>query len=162
MSLKERINQDLREAQLARDVFRTAVLRLVLAAIQNREIEKRTKLSKTEVLEKLEELSQLNESELMEVLSSEAKKRRESISAFRQGGRPELAEAEQKELAVLETYLPQPLSEEEIKQAVKESIARTKATTGQDLGRVMADVLPRIKNRADGQQVSRLVKELLS
>jgi uncharacterized protein YqeY len=162
MILKERINQDLRQAQLARDGFRTAVLRLALAAVQNREIEKRARLTKTEPIEKLEKLSRLSESELLEVLASEAKKRRESISAFKQGGRHELAEAEQKELAVLEAYLPRALSEEEIKQAVKESIARTKAETGKDLGRVMADVLPRIKNQADGQQVSRIVKELLS
>ena len=159
---KEVLAQSLKEAQLCGETLKVSVLRLVLAALQTKETEKRTKLSKTEPLEKLDGLSQLTEEEILNVLSSEAKKRRESIEAFQKGNRLELAAREEKELKFLESYLPAGLTEEELRALVKESISQTKAQSLKDLGRVMSDLAPKTRNRADGQQVSQIVKEALS
>ena len=94
--LNSRVHQDLKEAQLKKEDLRVSVLRLLLASLNNREIEKRTKLSKSSPLEKLDELSKLTEEEIIEVIVSEAKKRREAISGFTQGGRKDSAEKEKK------------------------------------------------------------------
>jgi len=161
-NLRERLNQELKEAQLKRDEIKLSVLRMALAALQNKEIEKRTKLSKTEAIEKLEQLSQLSEEEVLGVLAAEAKKRRESISAFKQGNRLDLVAKEERELKTLEAYLPAQLSEDEVRGLAREAIGQTGAKTKQDLGKVMAALLPRVKQRADGQLVSRIVQELLS
>lgn len=159
---KKVLAQSLKEAQLRGETIKVSVLRLVLAALQTKETEKRTKLSKTESLEKLDGLSRLTEEEVLNVLSSEAKKRRESITAFQKGNRLDLVGQEEKELKFLESYLPAGLTEEELNVLVKESIKQTQAQGLKDLGRVMADLAPKTKNRADGQKVSQLVKEALS
>lgn len=161
--LNSRVRQDLKEAQLKKEDLRVSVLRLLLASLNNREIEKRTKLSKSFPLEKLGELSQLTEEEIIEVIVSEAKKRREAIVGFTQGGRKDSAEKEKKELEILETYLPKPLSQEELKEIVIEVVAKTKAKTINDLGKVMKELQPEIKKRgrAEGELVSQIVKERL-
>ncbi len=161
MSLLETLSRDLKESQLKKEVLKLSVLRLLFAALNNREIEKRTRLSKTEPLEKLPELSRLNEQELLEVIASEAKKRKEAISAFKKGNRQDLVEKEEKELEMLAVYLPRSLDENELKEIIKKAVSETNAQSLQDLGKVMAKIMPQVKNRADGNLVSHLVKELL-
>jgi len=164
MTFYERLHQDLKESQLKKEELRVSVLRLALASLNNKEIEKRTRLSKSFPLEKLEELSKLTEEEIIEILNSEAKKRKESIISFKQGQRLELAEKEEKELVILEEYLPKPISKEELEEMVKEAIAKVKAGSLADLGKVMSQLMPEIKKRgrADGNLVNQIVKELLS
>jgi len=164
MIFYERLHQDLKEAQLKKEELKVSVLRLAIASLSNKEIEKRTRLSKSSPLEKLEELSKLTEEEVIETINSEAKKRKESIISFRQGQREELAEKEEKELIILEGYLPKPISEEELKSIVKETISKTIANSLTDLGKVMSQLMPEIKKRgrADGNLVNKIVKELLT
>ena len=162
MPIREQLNNDLRSAQLKKDELKTSVLRLLIAGLNNREIDKRTKLSKTEAVEKLADLSRLSDEEVMEVIISEAKKRRESIELFTKGNRHDLAEKEKKELILLGDYLPVQFSEEELKKIVAEVIFASGAKQLADLGKVMQLLMPKVKNRADGNLVSRLVKEMLS
>ena len=161
MSLKERIQGDLEEAQLKRDEVLISTLRMLLSAIHNKEIEKRTKFSKSEPVEKLEELSKLTDEEILEVISSEIKKRKEAIPAYEKGGREELAKKEKQELEILQRYLPEQVSEEEIQKLVKEAIDKVGAKEQKDMGKVMAELMPKVKGKADGGLVSKIVKELL-
>lgn len=150
---------------LAKDELRTGTLRMLLAAVSNKEKEKRYKVSKTDPSLSEEELgakSQLSPEELQDAVSSEAKKRRESVEAFEKGGRPELAEKEKQELNVLLPYLPVQMSEEEIRALVKEAIKKSGAAGPQDLGKVMGMIVPQAKGKADGALVSKIVKELLT
>jgi len=162
MLSKQQIQQDLKEAQLKRDEILVSVLRMLLAAIGNKEIEKRTKLSKSEPIEKLEELSKLSEEEIIETISSEVKKRKEAILEYEKGERRDLADKEKKEAEILGNYLPQQLTEEEIKKIVKETIEKVGAKEMKDIGKVMADLMPKVKGKADGNLVSKVVKESLS
>jgi len=162
MSIKEKINNDLKEALKTKDELKISVLRGINSALKNKEIEKRTKISKEEKdLEKLKELSALTEDEIIEVLLSEAKKRKDAIEEFKKGKRMDLAEKEEKELKILEEYLPEQMSEEEIKEAAKRAIEEVKAIGPRDMGRVMSVLMPQLKGRADGKTVSRIVNELL-
>lgn len=163
MTLYERLYQDLKESQLKKEELKVSVLRLALASLNNKQIEKRTRLSKTSPLEKLE-LAKLTEEEIIETLNSEAKKRKESITSFKQGQRQELAEKEEKELIILEEYLPKPIAEKELREMVKGVITKVKAGSLADLGKVMSQLMPEIKKkgRADGSLVNQIVKELLS
>ncbi len=164
MTLRQHLSQDLKEAQLKKEELKVSVLRLFFASLNNREIEKRTKLSRSVPLEKLESQSQLTEEEVLEVMVLEAKKRREAIAGFKQGNRPAQVKKEEEELLILEAYLPPALSESELKRIIKEVIKETSAKTLNDLGQVMKELMPRIKKagRADGHLVNRLVKEALS
>jgi len=164
MALKGNIRQDSKEAVKNREGLKSSVLRLLLAAIFNKEKEKRYKLSKEKPElsgEELEEESQLNDEEVIDVISSEARKRKESIVEFGKGKRMDLVEKEKKELEILEKYLPEQLSEEEIKKLVKEAIDKTVAKEMKDTGKVMQEVMPKVKGKADGSLVSRIVKDLL-
>ena len=104
----------------------------------------------------------LSEEEELQVMQRERKRRVEAAEAFRGGGRDEQAEAEERELAVLEEFMPEPLSEDEIEEIVDDAIAENGATSMRDFGRVMADVMPQVSGRADGSVVSQLVKEKLA
>ena len=104
----------------------------------------------------------LAEDEELQVLQRERKKRIEAAEAFRSGAREEQAEKEERELAVLEEFMPAPLSEEQIEEIIDDAIAEVGATSLRDLGRVMADVMPQVAGRADGSQVSQLVREKLA
>jgi len=160
--LREKINQDLKKAQQEKNELIILVLRGVNAAIHNKEIEKRTKLSKEEKdIEKLEKESKIIEEEVMEVVSNETKKRKESIEEFKKGGRDDLAEKEQKELEILKKYLPEQMSEEQIKEEAKKTIEETGATGPQDTGKVMSVLMPKLKGKADGGLVSKIVNDLL-
>jgi len=104
----------------------------------------------------------LHDDEELQVLQRERKRRTEAAEAFRTGGREEQAQAEERELAVLEEFMPEPLSEEELEEIVDDAIAEVGATSMRDIGRVMADVMPQVAGRADGSAVSQLVREKLA
>jgi len=164
MILKEKIQKDLKEALKKKDEIVVSVLRMLLAAILNKEKEKRYKLSKDKpelTEEELEKESQLTDEEVIEVISSEIKKRKESILEFKKGERQDLVEKEKKEIEVLKKYLPEQLSEEEIKKLVKVAIETVEAKEPKDMGKVMVELMPQIKGKADGATVSKIVKELL-
>lgn len=142
-----------------------SVLRMALGAILNKEKEKRAKIAREHselAAQALEKESQLTDEEIIEVLSSETKKRKESISEFKRGGRQDLVEKEKKELEILQGYLPEQLSEEELRKLVKEVINKVGAEQIKDMGKVMAELMPKLKGRADGNVVSTIVKEFLS
>ncbi len=162
MALKEKIQGDLKEAQLKNEEFLVSALRMLLASIQNKEIEKRTRLSKSEPIEKLEELSKLTDEEVIETISAEIKKGKEAIFEFEKGKRQDLVEKAKKEVEILLKYLPAQLPEEELKKIVKEIIDKTGAKEMKDMGKVMAELMPKIKGKADGNLVSKIVKDLLS
>lgn len=147
MSLKVRISEDMKAALRARDAERLKAVRLLLAAIKQREVDERTELADTDVIA---------------VIDKMLKQRRESIAQFEKGGRQDLVAGEQAEIAVLLTYMPQALSADEIERAVTEAIASTKASGPKDMGAVMAALRPRLAGRADMTAVSQLVKRRLS
>ena len=147
MSLIARIQDDLKEAMRERDNERRDALRLILSALQSAEKELQRPL---------------NEQEELQVLQRERKKRVEAEEAFRDAGREEQADAEGYELDVLAEFMPDPLSEDELEEIVDDAIAENGATSLQDLGRVMADVMPQVAGRADGSAVSQLVREKLA
>jgi len=165
MPLKEKITQDLNSALKERKETELSVLRLLISAICNKEKEKRFKASKTkpEMDERnLIKESQLADEEIIDVISSEIKKRKEAAALFEQGKRQDLAQKEKKEAEILQKYLPEQLSEQEIKKLAKEAIAKTQAREQKDMGRVMAELMPKIKGKADNSLVSKIVKELIS
>ncbi len=147
MSLIAEIEADLREAMKERDATRRDALRLILNALRAAEKEIRRPL---------------HDEEELQVLQRERKRRQEAIEAYRAAGRDEQADVEQAELAVLEEYMPEPLSEQELERIVDDAIAENGATSLRDLGRVMADVIPQVAGRADGSYVSQLVREKLA
>ena len=147
MSLIARMEQELKEATLGRDNDRRDALRLILSSLRSAEKELQRPLSDDEELQ---------------VLQRERKRRTEAAEAFRAAGREEQAEQEQRELAVIEEFMPEPIDEEELERIVDDAIAETGATSLRDLGRVMADVMPQVAGRADGSTVSQLVREKLA
>lgn len=153
MSLKDRITEDMKGALKSGDKVRLGVLRMVRARMQEREVELRSRHGRD---------YRLDDAEVEAVLSGYAKQRRDSIEGFRQGGREEQAAAEEAELAIVQTYLPEQVAEEEILARVKEAIAETGATSPRDLGEVMKRVMPAMRGRADGKTVNRLARELLA
>ncbi|HEV3470995.1 MAG TPA: GatB/YqeY domain-containing protein [Pyrinomonadaceae bacterium] len=148
MSLKQRITGDMTAAMKAKDAARTSTLRMVKAAVQNREIEKG---------------GELTEEELTRALQSLVKQRRDSVEQYERAGRAELAEKERAEIAVIEEYLPRAATREEIEQAVEEAIAETGASSVKQMGAVMKAAQARLAGRsADGRTVSEVVKSRLS
>ena len=147
MSRIDTIEQELRAAMKARDAERRDALRLILNALKSSEKDLQRPLS---------------EEEELQVLQRERKRRLEAAEAFRAGGREEQADSEERELAILEEFMPTPLSEEEIDEIVDDVIAEVGATSMADLGRVMADVMPQVAGRADGSVVSQIVREKLA
>lgn len=147
--LKEQIKNDTINAMKEKNEEVVATLRMLGAAMKNREIE----------LKKREE--GLTDEEVLEVVSKEAKKRKDAIEAYQKGGRQDLVDKETNELKILETYLPAQLSDEEIEKEVKKAIEELGATSLQDFGKVMSTAMPRLKGKADGAKVSEIVKNLL-
>jgi uncharacterized protein len=147
VSLIGRLEEEVKSAMLARDAARRDALRLILSSLKSAEKDLQRPLSDEEELQ---------------VLQRERKKRTEAAEAFRQAGREEQAAGEESELAVLEEFMPEPLSEDELEQIVDDAIAENKATSMRDMGRVMADVMPQIAGRADGSAVSQIVREKLA
>ena len=147
MSLLKRLDEDLKAAMKRSDAISLSAIRMAKAAIKNVQIDKGRELSDEEILS---------------VLLSMAKQRRESIEQFLRGGREELAEKERQELAVLQSYMPAQLSPDEIEQLIVQAIQESSARSEADMGRVMKLLMPKIKGVADGKWVNNRVKELLS
>lgn len=162
--LKQQIQSDTTKALKKGDTIVSGVLRLALASIISKEKEKRYKVSKQKLELKEEELikeSELTDDEIINVISSEIKKRKDAIALYEKGARQELADKEKKEIEILQKYLPEQLSEEEIRRLVQESISKVGAKEIKDMGKVMADLALKIKGRTDNSDVSRMVKESL-
>jgi uncharacterized protein YqeY len=147
MSLIARIESELKQAMVERAEERRDALRLILSSLRAAEKELQRPL---------------HDDEELQVLQRERKRRVEAAEGFRSGGREEQAAKEEAELAVLEEFMPEPLSEDELEQIVDDAIAEVGATSMRDLGRVMADVMPQVAGRADGSAVSQLVREKLA
>ena len=147
MSLLKRLDEDLKAAMKRSDAISLSALRMAKAAIKNVQIDKGRELSDEEILS---------------VLSSMAKQRRESIEQFSKGGREELAEKERQELAVLQSYMPAQLSPDEVEKLIVQAIQESSARSETDMGKVMKLLMPKIKGVADGKWVNNRVKELLS
>jgi hypothetical protein len=146
MSLKERIQQDMKDAMRAADKPRLATIRLILAAIKQIEVDERKDLDDTGITI---------------VLDRMVKQRRESISQFEKAGRTDLVDQEAAELAIIQTYLPEPLSESELNALIDEAMAQTGASSIKDMGRVMALLKPELQGRADMGSVSAMIKARL-
>ncbi len=145
--LKEQLQQDLKNALKSGDSKKRMVLGMVMSVIKNKEIEKR---------------GQLSEEDIIAVVSSEIKKRRDSVEQYEKGGRPELAEQEKKEAEMLMAYMPEQMSEDEIRAEVKKVIGETGAKDMKEMGKVIGAVMAKVKGKAAGQMVTQLVKEELA
>lgn len=150
--MRERLEADMKEAMRARDQRRLGVIRMLRAKLLEREVELRSDRGRDYRLE---------DAEALPVIASYAKQRRDSIDGYRQGGREELAADEEAELAIVQTYLPQQMSEDEIRRVVDEAVAQAGATSVRDLGAVMKVLMPRVKGKADGGLVNRIVRSRL-
>ncbi len=161
--IKEKIQDDVKSALQNKDPLRVSVLRMMMAAIFNKEKEKRSKLSKTEEkIEILEEKSKLSDEEVLEVIYSEVKKRKDSIEQYQKGNRQDLVEKEEEELKILMEYLPKQMEEEEIRKIVKNKIQELGASSPQDMGKVIGAVVFQLKGKAEGGVISKIVREELS
>jgi uncharacterized protein len=137
----------LKEAMVAKDALRRDVIRMVQSAIKQVEIDER---------------KELNEDDVMKIVQGEIKKRREAISEAEKASRAEMAEEERSKLVILEAFLPQQLTRAEVEAFAREAIAQTGATNAKDMGKVMGALMPKVKNKADGQVVNQVVRDLLS
>jgi len=147
MGLKAQLLQDMKDAMRAKDKVRLSTIRMINSLIKNAEIEKR---------------GELTDDEIIQLLMKYAKQRKEAIEMYEKGGRQDLVEKEKAELAVVESYLPKQMSEEEIRKLVKEAIEVTGASSPKDIGKVMQHVMPKVKGRADGSVVNKIVREMLA
>ena len=145
-SLKEKLNTDLKQAMKSGDTTKRNVIRLVLAAVNNAEIAKQAKLT---------------DGDIISVMQKEIRQRQESITAFKQGNRPDLVAIEEAEMAVLQTYMPVQVSRDEIIAVAKGIIAETGARGPGDKGKVMPKIIAELKGKADGREINAVVTELL-
>ena len=146
MTLKDRLLSDMRTAMKQKDTVRKTVLSMARAAILQLEKDKRT---------------ELDDQGVMEVIAKEIKSRKEALEMFKQGGRQDLVEQNEKEIEILGEYLPPQLSESEIREIIRETIEKVGAAGMKDMGKVMGAVMPQVKGRAEGGTVNRMVKEML-
>jgi len=144
--LKEKLVEDLKSAQKNHEREAVLVLRMILSEVKNAEIEKK---------------EPLDEEETLNVILAQARKHEDSISQFKRGERADLVEKEEKELAILKRYLPEQLSEEEVRIEVAKAIAATRAQSAGDMGKVMGALMPKLKGRTSGNLLSSIVKEEL-
>ena len=146
-TLLARLDRAVIEAMKARDAARTSALRMVKAALKNRQIDKR---------------APLDDSDALQVLGTLAKQRKESIEQFQAGGRADLVEKETAELHILQEFMPEELGEEELRRIVATAIAEAGAKGPKDMGKAMAAVMPKVRGRADGKVVNALVRDMLA
>jgi uncharacterized protein YqeY len=146
LAILDDLNATLKEAMKSRDELRVSVIRMMKASLKNKEIEK---------------MGDLTDDDILSVLSTMAKQRRESIEQFTNAGRTELAEKESRELEILQTYLPRQLSPEELDALIRNAISESGAKSAGDMGKVMKVLMPGVKGVADGKVVNQRVKELL-
>lgn len=147
MSLIDQLNEDMKVAMKNKDKFRLSVIRMVRSAMKYVEIELKTTLTDEQVID---------------VLTREVKQRRDSLQEFEKAGRTDLVENTKKELDILTAYLPEQLSEEELRKVIQDAIQETGASGKGDMGKVMGNVMPKVKGRADGKLINKLVQEYLS
>jgi len=147
MSLEEKLVDEMKQAMKSNDKLRLSTIRMMRSAIKNKEIEQRKKL---------------DDEGIFKVIQGMVRKSEESIEQFKAGGRMDLVEKEQKEVETMKSFLPQPLSREEILRIIDQSIEETQASSLKDLGKVMKSVMPRLEGKADGKLINQLVKEKLS
>ncbi|MDA8354285.1 MAG: GatB/YqeY domain-containing protein [Firmicutes bacterium] len=147
MTLIERLNQDMKTAMKTKDKTALSVIRMVRSTLKNQEIDQKCPLS---------------EEEALHLISKERKKLKDSLQEFEQAGREDLAEKVREEIAILEKYLPEQLSDGELKEMVRETVQETGASSKADIGKVMKAIMPKVKGRADGKRVNRMVQEELS
>ncbi len=147
MALLDQIHTDLKEAMKSRDSLKLGALRMILTAVKNKEKEVRRELEEREVLQ---------------IISNQIKQRKDSIEQYRKGGREDLAQKEEQELKLLQEYMPQQLSREELEEMVKQTIDEVGASTVKDLGKVMKAIMPRVAGRADGKVVNQMVRTYLT
>lgn len=147
--LKQQLQSELKQSMLAREELRTSVLRMLISAITYYEINKGGAGYEA------------TDEDVLVVVDRQVKQRKDSIEQFEKAGRQELADKEKEEMAMLQKYLPEQMSEEEVRNLVKEAINQTGASGLQDLGKVMGALMPKTKGKADGSVVSRIVKEEL-
>jgi uncharacterized protein YqeY len=147
MDLQEQLRADLKTALREQDPVRKSAVRMAIAALKNARVEKN---------------ADLTEDEMMAALAKEVKQRRNAMAEFERAGRQDLVASELAELAVLEAYLPEALSEEEIVELARQAIVETGADSPRQMGQVMGALMPRVRGRADGRQVSQIVRELLT
>ncbi|MEW6374628.1 MAG: GatB/YqeY domain-containing protein [Thermodesulfobacteriota bacterium] len=147
MSLEEKLVDEMKQAMKSNDKLRLSTIRLIRSAVKNKEIELR---------------KDLDDEGIFKVIRGMVRKSEESIEQFKAGGRMDLVEREQKEIETLKSFLPQPLSQEEIFKIIDQSIAETQASSLKDLGKVMKSVMPKLEGKADGKAINQLVKERLS
>ena len=145
--LKEKLQQEMKDALKSGNSKKRTLLGMVLSAVKNKEIEKKCELAEEDVIG---------------VISSEIKKRKDAIEQYEKGGRPELAEGEKKEAEMLMVYMPEQMSEEAVRNEIKKTITETGAKDVKEIGKVIGAVMAKIKGKAEGQVVSRIVKEELS
>ncbi|MFA5249022.1 MAG: GatB/YqeY domain-containing protein [Candidatus Paceibacterota bacterium] len=160
----QQIKKDLVSAQKEKDENKVSTLRMLISAMTNKSINKRADAAGKESGLSEEELAkkgELADQEIIDVIFSEAKKRKEAAIEYEKGNRPELAKKEKLELEILSAYLPAQMGEEEVRKLVIEAIAKTGAKDPKDMGKVMAALMPSTKGKADGTLVSKIVKELL-
>jgi uncharacterized protein len=148
MSLLERINNDMKQAMKSKEKDKLTVIRMIKASLQNEAI----KLGKQD----------LSEEEELTILSREMKQRKDSLHEFDKAGREDLVEKLRQELSIVELYMPKQLSEEEIADIVKQAIVEVDATSKADMGKVMSALMPKVKGKADGSLVNKLVQQHLS
>jgi uncharacterized protein YqeY len=146
MTLKEQLTEDLKDAMRQGDALRRTTIRFVLSAIHNDEIAKQT---------------DLDEAGVIQVLTKQAQQRRDSIESFKDADRPDLIDKEQSELDIIAAYLPEQMSEDEVKALVQQALTDSGATGPQDMGKVMKELMPKTRGKADGKMVSSLVNEAL-
>jgi len=147
MSLEERLVEEMKQAMKANDKLRLSTIRMIRSSLKNKEIELRKKLENEDILK---------------VIQVMVRKGEESIEQFQAGGRTDLVEKEKKEIEILKSFLPQPLSQEEILKIIDQSIQEAQVSSLKDMGKVMKSVMPKIGGKADGKLINQLVKERLS
>lgn len=147
MNLNDRIINDLKEAMKNKDSFKLSVIRMVKGAIQ---------------LEKINKKRDLNDEEVIDVISKQIKLRKDSINEFEKAGRTDLADTTKKEVEVLNEYMPEQLSSEEINKIIDEAFAKINPTSQKDMGLIMKEVTPKVKGKADMGEISKIIKEKLS
>jgi uncharacterized protein YqeY len=147
MSLEERLVEEMKQAMKSNDKLRLSTIRMIRSALKNKEIEVRKKLE---------------DEEIAKVIQVMVRKGEESVEQFQAGGRMDLVEKEKSEIDILKSFLPQPLSQEEILKIIDQTIQETQASSPKDIGKVMKSVIPKIGGKADGKLINQLVKERLS
>lgn len=153
MTIKDKLNDELKTAMKAGDTRRRDILRMVLAAIKQGEVD---------ALDPQKRAAGLTDDDILAILTKEAKRRRESISEYEKGGRADLVASEREELTLIESYLPQMMGRDEITVLAREAIAESGATSEKQMGAIMQKLMPRVKGKADGKLVNQIVKELLA